>query len=138
MFSFSRKAATVKVFKLKYNILSRFRGVTIGEVNGFIDHLHTPLGTTSTYNTIADFHTSQTTTAPAKPFPACCVFISHSLATAANSGNLQLYAFMSSCHSCPCRTFLNCQLNYSTISSQPSLQSSTELPTLNSQLSTLN
>jgi hypothetical protein len=28
-------------------------------VNVFIDHLHTPLGTTNNYITIADFHTLQ-------------------------------------------------------------------------------
>jgi hypothetical protein len=49
---------------------------------------------------------------------------------------LQLPALRSSCHSCPCRTLVNCQLNYSAISSQPPLQSSTELSTLNCQLTT--
>jgi hypothetical protein len=34
---------------------------------GFIDHLYTPLGT-STYSAIADLHTLQITAAPAKPF----------------------------------------------------------------------
>jgi hypothetical protein len=53
-----------------------------GLVNSFIDHLYTPVKTTSTYNAIADFHTSQITTESAKPFPACCSFTSHSLATA--------------------------------------------------------
>jgi hypothetical protein len=47
----------------------------------------------------------------------------------------QLPAFRSSCYSLPCRTQPN-SLNYSTISSQPPLQSSTELPTLNRQLTT--
>jgi hypothetical protein len=37
-------------------------------VNGFIDQLHTPHGTTSNYNAIANLHTLQITTAPAKPF----------------------------------------------------------------------
>jgi hypothetical protein len=36
----------------------------------FIDHLHTHLGTTSSYSAIANHHNSQITTAPAKPFPA--------------------------------------------------------------------
>jgi hypothetical protein len=44
---------------------------------------------------------------------------------------LQLPALRSSCRSHPCRTLVNCQFNYSAISSQPSLQSSTELTTLN-------
>jgi hypothetical protein len=42
----------------------------MGLVNGFIDHLYTPLGNTSNYSAIADLHTLQITTAPAKPFPA--------------------------------------------------------------------
>jgi hypothetical protein len=50
---------------------------------------------------------------------------------------LQLPALRPSCHSRPCRTFVSCQLNYSAISSQPPLQSSTELPTLNWQDSEL-
>jgi hypothetical protein len=33
-----------------------------GLVNGFIDHLYIPLGTTSNHNAIADFHTFQITT----------------------------------------------------------------------------
>jgi hypothetical protein len=56
-------------------------------VNGFIDHLYTPLGTTSNYSATANLHNSQITTAPAKPFLSCCVFISRSLTTASNSGD---------------------------------------------------
>jgi hypothetical protein len=52
-----------------------------------IDHLYTRLGTTSNYSAIAYLHTLQITPATAKPFPACCVFISRSLATASNSGD---------------------------------------------------
>jgi hypothetical protein len=37
---------------------------------------------------------------------------------------IQLHMLRSSCHSCPCRTLVNCQLNYSVVSSQPPLQSS--------------
>jgi hypothetical protein len=37
-------------------------------VNGFIDHLYTPLGTTSTYSAIANLHNLQITRALAKPF----------------------------------------------------------------------
>jgi hypothetical protein len=36
-------------------------------------------------NIIADLHTLQITTAPAKPFPAFCSFTSRSLATASNN-----------------------------------------------------
>jgi hypothetical protein len=39
----------------------------IGLVNGFIDHLHTPLGTAINYNAIPNLHTLQITTALAKP-----------------------------------------------------------------------
>jgi hypothetical protein len=54
---------------------------------GFIDHLFAQLRTTSNYSAIATLHNSQITTATAKPFPACRVFTSRSLATASNSGN---------------------------------------------------
>jgi hypothetical protein len=37
-------------------------------VSGFVDHLHTPPGTTSNFSAIANLHNSQITTAPAKPF----------------------------------------------------------------------
>jgi hypothetical protein len=56
-------------------------------LNGFIDHSFIPLGTTSNYSAIANLHTLQIATAPAKLFPTCCVFISRSLTTASNSGN---------------------------------------------------
>jgi hypothetical protein len=42
---------------------------------------------TSNYSATANLHNSQIITAPAKPFPACCAFTSHSLATASKSGN---------------------------------------------------
>jgi hypothetical protein len=42
---------------------------------------------TSNYSTTANLHNSQITTAPAKPFPAWCVFTSRSLETASNSGD---------------------------------------------------
>jgi hypothetical protein len=49
-----------------------------GLLNGFIDHLYTRLWTTSNYSPIAYLHTLQITTAPAKPFPTCCAFMSNS------------------------------------------------------------
>jgi hypothetical protein len=52
---------------------------------GFIDHLYTRLVSTSNYSAITNLHNSQNTTEHTKPFPACCVFISHSLATVSNS-----------------------------------------------------
>jgi hypothetical protein len=56
-------------------------------VSGFIDHFYTQLETTSNYSAIANLYTFQIITAPTKPFPACCVFMSRSLATASNNGN---------------------------------------------------
>jgi hypothetical protein len=58
---------------------------SLGLVNRFIDHLYAPLGTTSNYRATANLHTLQITTAPAKPFLACCVLTSSSLATDPNS-----------------------------------------------------
>jgi hypothetical protein len=54
-------------------------------VTRFIDHLYTRPGTTSDYSATTNLHNSQITTAPAKPFLACCVFTSRSLATASNN-----------------------------------------------------
>jgi hypothetical protein len=54
---------------------------------GFTDHLSTPLRTTSNYSPTADLHNSQITTTPLCLFLACCVFNSHSLATASNDGD---------------------------------------------------
>jgi hypothetical protein len=54
-------------------------------VNGFIDYLYTPPGITSNYSSVANLRTLQITTAPAKPFPASCIFNDRSLATASNS-----------------------------------------------------
>jgi hypothetical protein len=76
-------------------------------VNEFIDHLHTSLGTASIYSTIAYIHTSQITTAPAKHFPAFYVFTSRSRQRLLTVEILKLRALTSSCHSCPCRTFVN-------------------------------
>jgi hypothetical protein len=80
-----------------------------GLVNGFIDHLYTPLGATSNYSATANLQNSQFTTA-----------------TAFNSGDSS-----SSCpHVVTVRqisrnwTLVNCQLNNSTISSQPPLKRS--------------
>jgi hypothetical protein len=51
---------------------------------GFIDHLQ--IVTTNNYDTAADFHNSQVTTAQAKSFLVFSVFIRRSLATASNNG----------------------------------------------------
>jgi hypothetical protein len=52
---------------------------------GFIAHFITRLGSTSNYSAIINLHNSQFITAPAKQFPACCVFTSRSPAKAENS-----------------------------------------------------
>jgi hypothetical protein len=60
-------------------------------------------------------------------FPACCV-ISLSLATASNNRHSSTSrSQVLSCNRRPFRTLVNCQLVYSAMSSQPPLQSSTEL-----------
>jgi hypothetical protein len=51
-------------------------------------HFNTRLVTTRNYSAIPDFHNFQITTAPAKHFPACCVFISRSLTTDFNKGTI--------------------------------------------------
>jgi hypothetical protein len=61
-------------------------GVWIGELD-LLTQLYTPHETTSNYIAIANLHTLQITTEPAKPFLACCVFNSRFIATASNSGN---------------------------------------------------
>jgi hypothetical protein len=63
-------------------ILSRVKCVTIegcGLANIFINHLHIPLGITSTYNATTNLHV--------KSSPACSVFTSRCLVTALNNGN---------------------------------------------------
>jgi hypothetical protein len=77
---------------------------------GFIDHLYTPLGTTSNYGTTANLHTLQITRAPAKLFPACYVLTSRSLATALTVEILQHPVLRSFCYSLPCRTLVNSPL----------------------------
>jgi hypothetical protein len=51
---------------------------------------------TSNYSATANLHNSQITTATAKPFPACCVFTSRSLAKALTVEIFQLHALKSS------------------------------------------
>jgi hypothetical protein len=96
--------------------------------------LLTHLGTTNNYSATADLHTSQFTTAPVKPFPACYVLTNRSLATEFNSGN----SSASLAQVLLSQTFLN-SLNHSAISSQPPLQTltSTAEPQLTSQLSSV-
>jgi hypothetical protein len=98
--------------------------------------LYTLLETKSNYSAIANHHNSQFTTAPAKPFPACCVFTSRSLATASNSVD----SSASRAQVLPSPTLVqNClpavfsEPNWIAISSQPPLQSSTALSTTKPQ-----
>jgi hypothetical protein len=93
-----------------------------GLVNGFTDHLYTQLVTTSNYSATGNLHNSQITTAPAKPFPDCCVFTTHSLECLLTVEILQLHTLTSSCHRRLCRT----QLSYTAISFQLLLQSSND------------
>jgi hypothetical protein len=76
---------------------------------------------TSNHSAIADFHTSRITTAPAKPFLACCVFTSCSLELDPNR------VLWSRPYSLAKVSQLHCHVNYSAISSQPPLQSSTQV-----------
>jgi hypothetical protein len=71
-------------FMLSRSMCVTIDGVWIGE---WIYWLLIPrrFGTTSNYSTAANLHNSKITTAPAKFFPACCVFTSRSLATDSNS-----------------------------------------------------
>jgi hypothetical protein len=64
--------------------MSQFRSDYRRCMNWVLDLL-TQLGTTSNYSATANLHNSQITTLPAKLFPACSVFTSPSVATAANS-----------------------------------------------------
>jgi hypothetical protein len=95
-------------------------------VNGFIDHLHTPLRSTSNYSAIANLHTLQITIAPAKHFSSLLCF---HLPFPGNGFDRRESA-SSQVQVLPlCRNQLSTdryQLNYSTVSSQPPLQSSTE------------
>jgi hypothetical protein len=74
-----------------YNILSRFICVCLqtgyGLVNRFIDHLYTPLGTTSNYSATANLRTLQITASNIKIFQARTLFNSCFLVTDVNSGD---------------------------------------------------
>jgi hypothetical protein len=98
-------------------------------VNEFIEYLYTPLGTTSNYSVIANLHTLQINIAPAWHFSSLLCLLSRSLAVALTVEILHLHEFSFYLGSLSCRNQLstdNYQLNYSTIFSQPPLQSSTE------------
>jgi hypothetical protein len=97
-----------------------------------LTHLYTPLGTTSNYSAIANLHTLQITTAPVKPFSSLLYLQQLFPSNGFNSGHSSASRF----HVVVRRisrnwTLVNCQLNYSAIYSEPPLQRSTQLPTLN-------
>jgi hypothetical protein len=58
-----------------------------GFVSRFIDHLYTPLGTTSNYSAIANLHNLQINASNTKSSTPCTVFTRRFLATASNSGD---------------------------------------------------
>jgi hypothetical protein len=101
-------------------------GVTVDGVwiGGLVDHLYTPLRTTSNNSDITDLHTLQNITVSDKPFPACCVFTSHSLATASNGGDTSA-SHVQVLVTVACEKLL-LTVNYNTICFQPPLQNSTD------------
>jgi hypothetical protein len=72
LFSFQSSISCKECTKLpQFIVLSGIWGwlwTGYESVNGFIDHLYTPLGTTSNYSVIVNLHTLQITTTPAKLF----------------------------------------------------------------------
>jgi hypothetical protein len=98
---------------------------------GFIDHLYTPVATTSNYSALANLHTLQITTAPAKPFSS--LLSSSAVSCKRLVIQWRFFSFPRSRRYCPANIP---QLNSRAISCEPPLQTSTELPTLNSQLTT--
>lgn len=73
-------------------------------VNGLIEHLYIPFRTTSNYRAIPNLHALQITTALTKHFPACCVFISHSLGMVLTFETLPLHMLGLYLHGLLCRT----------------------------------
>jgi hypothetical protein len=108
-------------------ILSRSRDDYRRGMYSLLDLL-AQLVNTSNYSAIADL--PQITTASAKQFSACCVLISRFLATVSKSGDSSASRTQVLLSQPPVQILLNCQLNYSAISSQHPLQTSTELATL--------
>jgi hypothetical protein len=92
-------------------------------VKEFIDHLYIWLGTTSTYNAIADLHSLQITRAYATSSHS--TFTSRFLVTYLNNGHSSASVLTSFLFGEYPTTVI--PLNYSAISSQPPLQNSTEL-----------
>jgi hypothetical protein len=92
-----------------------------GVLIGWIDLLTTRPGITSNYSATANLHNSQVTTAPTKPFPACCVFILLTVEILKLPGP----SFVDCPSELPVSYSLN--LNWIAMSSQAPLQSSAAL-----------
>jgi hypothetical protein len=113
-----------------------FRGVTTDGV--WIDELdllttcrhHSELQVITCLSLISILH--KLPQHPVSLFPTCCVSNSSSLAMASNSrdSSASRAHIITSRRICCNSTLVNSQFNYSAISSQPVLQSSTQLPTL--------
>jgi hypothetical protein len=97
-----------------------------GLVNGFIDHLYTPIENTNNYSAIAISTINKSPQHSLSLFPACLVFISNSLAKASNSEESSASGAQVLSSQTPVQNSLSthCRLNYSAISSQPHLQNS--------------
>jgi hypothetical protein len=109
-------------------------------VNGFIDHLYPPLGTTSNYSAITNLHTLQFTTGHTKSFPVYCVSNSRTLATASNIG----HSLASCTHvvtvrriSCNWTSFFTARLSAVNLTGLPSFLSFPYRVQLNCQPSTI-
>jgi hypothetical protein len=94
-----------------------------GLVNGFTEHIYTPLGNTRNYSATANLHTSQIAAAHTKHFPAYCLnqpFPGNGF----HNGDFSA----SRAQALPSPTLFRtaCQLNWIAISSQPPLRSSTK------------
>jgi hypothetical protein len=83
----SNPASLKEIFNGNFNIFMCNNDYIQG-LDWWLDLLTTyahDLRTTSNYSASTNLHNSQITTAPVKPFPACCVFINCSLSMASNS-----------------------------------------------------
>jgi hypothetical protein len=116
--------------------LSRFRSDCRRGMDWILDLLttwthHSELQLITAPSLISTLSKSQQN--PLSLFPACYIFNSRPLTTATNSGDpspsyTHVVALRRIFHNW---NLVNCQPNYSAISSQPPLQSSTQVPTLN-------
>jgi hypothetical protein len=66
------RSKTIYIYLYCHELGVILDGVWIGE--RFLEHLHTPLVTTTSYGAIANLHTSQITTTPVNPFSIMLCF----------------------------------------------------------------